>query len=213
VLIAALPFALQITALCYIDSLLTVRILDRITGRTSRPNQELAAQGFANGILALIGGVPGAMATERSVMAVREGATMRIAGIAVGVFALIQLLLLQDLIGFIPEAVFSGVLFRLGYDVFDFLPMRLYFKELAKGRLHIVENWLDRHDDEPIFVTHIEMALIVATMVITGVFNLIAAVVIATLVFYFVQKTIAHGEPLRDLKPFTETRPTYEEIH
>ncbi len=209
-LLAALPFAAQIAALCYIDSLLTLRILDRITGRSSRPNQELSAQGLANGMTALLGGVPGAMATERSVMAVREGATGRVAGVAVGVFAFIQLLLLQDVIAYIPEAVFSGVLFRLGWDVFDFVPIRLYFKEWARHRIHLVENWLDRHDDEPIFVTNLEMALIVATMVITGLTNLIIAVASATAAYHFIQRFITRGKPLRDLKPFVETGPKLE---
>lgn len=210
-MLAALPFAVQIAALCYIDSLLTLRIVDRITGRTSRPNQELAAQGLANGISALLGGVPGAMATERSVMAVREGATGRIAGVAVGIFAFIQLLALQDVIAYIPAAVFSGVLFRLSWDVFDSVPIRLYVKEWARHRIHLVENWLDRHDDEPIFVTHLEMALIVATMVITVLTNLTVAVASATVAFYLIQRYVAHGEPLRDLKPFVETRPELEE--
>jgi len=211
IVLAALPFAAQIAALCYIDSLLTVRIVDRITGHTSRPNRELAAQGVANGLAALVGGIPGAQATERSVMAIKEGATTRIAGVATGIFAFVQLLLLQDVIGLIPEAVFSGVLFRLGWDVFDWLPVRLYAKEIAKHRIGFAENWLDRHDDEPIFVTHLEMALIALTMAITGVFNLIAAVVAATLCFYFVQHFIAHDDPLRDLEPFTETGPRLDE--
>jgi len=209
--VAAFPFALQIAALCYIDSLLTVRIMDRITGWTSRPNQELAAQGAANALVALVGGIPGAQATERSVMSIREGATTRVAGVAAGVFAFVQFLLLQDVIGLIPEAAFSGVLFRLGWDVFDKVPVRLYATEVLRHRISFSESWLERHDEENIFVTHLEMALIVLTMVITGVVNLIAAVVLATAAFYFVQKFIAHGDPLRDLQPFTETGPEMDE--
>ena len=48
---------------------------------------------------------------------------MRIAGIMVGVFVLIEMLLFQDWIGLIPQAVFSGVLLKVGYDVFDWNPI------------------------------------------------------------------------------------------
>ncbi len=143
-------------------------------------------------------------------MALREGAATRVSGIAMALFAFVQFLALQDLVGYIPVAVFSGILFRLGWDVFDKLPVRLYAREWARGRIRPLESWLARHDDEPIFVTHLEMALIVLTMVVTGLVNLIAAVLLATLAFHMVQRFIAHGAPLRDLRPLTETGPQLE---
>ena len=75
---------------------------------------------MANASVAIVGGIPGAQATIRSVLLVKENASMRLAGILVGVFVLLEMLLFQDMLRLIPQAVFAGVLFKVGYDVFDF---------------------------------------------------------------------------------------------
>ena len=75
-----------------------------------------------------------AQATIRSVLILNEGASRRLAGILVGVFAVIETVLCQGLINMIPKAVFTGVLFKVawarisnsGYLEFelDFLPSK-----------------------------------------------------------------------------------------
>jgi len=102
-LVAALPFAIQLAGLCYLDTLLTSLVVDRMAGEPTRQNKELMAQGAANGAVALVGGIPGPLA-----------------GIAIGAFVLVEMMLLRDLIAMIPQAVFAGILFKVGYDVFDF---------------------------------------------------------------------------------------------
>lgn len=115
----ALPFALQLSMLGYLDTLMNSLVVDKITQRKTKQNQELFAQGVGAAAVALIGGIPGAQATIRSVLIVKEKATWRLAGILVGVFALIKMLLFQNLINLIPQAVFTGILIKVGYDVFD----------------------------------------------------------------------------------------------
>ena len=119
-LVAALPFAIQLAGLCYLDTLLTSLVVDRMAGEPTRQNKELMAQGAANGAVALVGGIPGAQATIRSVLVIKEGGNLRLAGIAIGAFVLVEMMLLRDLIAMIPQAVFAGILFKVGYDVFDF---------------------------------------------------------------------------------------------
>lgn len=87
------------------------------TGETTEQNRELAAQGFANGAVAFFGGIPGAQATIRSVLILNEGARTRVAGVLVGIFVLIEMLIFQDLIAAIPQAVFAGVLFCILFFV------------------------------------------------------------------------------------------------
>ena len=72
IIIAALPFAFQLTMLCYLDTLLTSLVIDKITKEKTKQNRELVAQGTANGLVAFIGGIPGAQATIRSVLLVKE---------------------------------------------------------------------------------------------------------------------------------------------
>ena len=86
----ALPYVGQLALLAYLDSLLTALVIDQLTKEKSKLNKELVAQGFANGLSALAQGIPGAQATIRSVLLVKEGAQTRLAGILIGVFALFR---------------------------------------------------------------------------------------------------------------------------
>lgn len=185
-LLLALPFALQLMVLAYLDTLLTSLVVDRkyqlmhqISAAT-RPNKELAAQGVANASVALFGGIPGAQATIRSVLILNEGATMRFAGIMVGVFVLIEMLLFQDWIGLIPQAVFSGVLLKVGYDVFDWSPIMSYFRRRVRdtGVGGVAQSNS---------VSHWAMAFIVGTTLITVFVNLTAAVLLASVLFYLLR--------------------------
>jgi len=108
VILMAFPFALQLAVLCYLDTLLTSLVIDKMTKENTQQNKELMAQGIANSAVGLLGGIPGAQATIRSVLLIKEGATLRLAGILVGIFVLIEMVLFQNLIGLIPKAVFAG---------------------------------------------------------------------------------------------------------
>ena len=97
--------------------------------------QELCAQGLANAVVSVFGGLPGAQATIRSVLILKEGGTMRLAGTAAGVFVMVEMLLFQSFVKLIPQAVFTGVLFKVGYDVFDFEPFIIYTKHVIEARI------------------------------------------------------------------------------
>src|SRR5688572_1155932 len=92
----AIPLALQLTLLAYLDSLLTALIIDRMTGEKSKLNKELFAQGLANGMSAVFQGLPGAQATIRSVLLIKEGAQTRLAGVLIGVFALLSIMVFNE---------------------------------------------------------------------------------------------------------------------
>lgn len=201
----ALPFALQLALLCYLDTLLTSLVVDRMGGETTRQDRELAAQGIANSAIALIGGIPGAQATIRSVLMLKEKASLRIAGIMVGVFVLVEIVLFQDVINQIPKAVFVGVLIKVGYDVFDFKPLQIYLAEFMRMRHELLHNFFYDHADEKIFVTNREVLMIIGTASITVFVNLNVAVIAFTLFFYFHNKLFFRHNPMRDLMPVEET--------
>ena len=205
ILAIAFPFALQLALLCYLDTLLTSLVIDKMNGEQTKQNKELFAQGLANTAIALIGGIPGAQATIRSVLMLKENASLRLAGVMVGVFVLIEMLLLQNLINLIPQAVFAGVLFKVGYDVFDFQPLRLYLKEVRVLRADLFRNFLSRHDEKPVFVTNREMLMIIGTALVTLFFSLNLAVGCFTLIFFLHNKLLFKHNPMRDLTPGVET--------
>ena len=179
----ALPFALQLAMLCYLDTLLTSLVVDKkmtqMFGREERTkqNQELAAQGAGNALVAFVGGIPGAQATIRSVLILNEGATLRIAGVAVGLFVLIEMLIFQDYVSTIPVAAFTGILFKVGYDVFDWEPCVIYVRRLL-GR---------RSPNDQLDVGHREMLFIGGTAAVTLIKDLNTAVVAFTVLFHLVR--------------------------
>jgi len=184
-ILKAIPFALNLTMLCYLDTLLTSLVMDQKVDEKyeeadrwakTNQNKELFAQGIANAFVALFGGLPGAQATIRSVLILNEGARTRLAGVCVGVFAIIEMVALQSLVGLIPAAVFSGVLLKVGHDVFDYEPVFNYVKCTLLGKAHPGGN-------SPI-VSHLDVLFIIGTTAVTIVVNLNIAVASFTVAFY-----------------------------
>ncbi len=207
----ALPLALQLAVLCYLDTLLTSLVVDKMTGEKTKQSKELMAQSVATGAVALVGGIPGAQATIRSVLLVKEGATQRIAGVFVGVFVLLEMLVFQHIITYIPQAVFIGILLKVGYDVCDLLPIKLWLHEFFLDESKLTEKILLRHRHTTIFVSDMEMLLIMGTILVTVLYDLNIAVVSFTLLFYSLNKFVTPKNPLADLK-FIRFLRTSEEI-
>lgn len=210
----AAPFALQLAFLAYLDTLLTSLVVDKLMKEDTNQGKELIAQGIANGFVAFIGGIPGAQATIRSVLIIKENATLRLAGVMVGVFVFLEIVLFKEYINFIPQAVFAGVLFKVGYDVFDFIPFKLYGKELKKFKWSLFTDFFSSHKQDKIFISNREMILIIGTVAITLFVNLNVAVILVTALFYLANKILWKNNPIRDLQPHVETKSMdSEDIH
>jgi SulP family sulfate permease len=114
-----LRFALVLAFLGSIDSLLTSLVADNITRTSHDSNKELVGQGIGNMVCGLLGGLPGAGATMRTLVNVRAGGSSRLSG------ALHSVLLLAIVLGFsgaastIPLAVLGGILVKVGIDIID----------------------------------------------------------------------------------------------
>ncbi|MCR5880682.1 SulP family inorganic anion transporter [Phenylobacterium sp. J367] len=106
----ALPAALSFTLLGAVESLLSAKVADSMTGRRHRSNMELVAQGAANVGSALFGGLCVTGTIARTATNVRAGARSPVAGILHAVFLLGFMLLAAPLAGFIPLAALAGVL-------------------------------------------------------------------------------------------------------
>jgi len=183
----AIPFALQLCLLAYLDSLLTALVVDKMTKEKSKYNKELIAQGLANGLSGLLQGIPGAQATIRSVLLIKEGAQNRIAGVFVGVFALLGFLVFSNLIVLITSAVFVGVLFKAGLDVLDRDFPIAYFKN----------KWFKSK------VRNIQFLFIIYTTLVTVIVDLNVAVFSGTILFYIGKKFFG----------VIDAEDDYEEVH
>jgi SulP family sulfate permease len=116
--------ALVLAFLGSIDSLLTSLVADNVTQTRHESDRELIGQGIGNAIAGLMGAIPGAGATMRTVVNVRAGGRTPISG------ALHALLLLGVLLGLgryaksIPHAALAGILLKVGYDIIDWTYLR-----------------------------------------------------------------------------------------
>ena len=97
-----LPAALSFTLLGGVESLLSAKVADGMTGRKHRSNMELVAQGIANIASALFGGISVTGTIARTATNVRAGARSPLSGMMHAVFVLLFLLVAAPLASFIP---------------------------------------------------------------------------------------------------------------
>ena len=105
-----LPPPLSFTLLGGVESLLSAKVADGMTGRKHRSNMELVAQGLANIASALFGGICVTGTIARTATNIRAGARSPMSGILHAVFLLLFMLVAAPLAGFIPLAALAGVL-------------------------------------------------------------------------------------------------------
>ena len=111
--------AVTLALLGAIDSLLTSVVVDKMTETRHNSDQELIGQGFGNMLSGLIGGLPGAGATMRSVAAVNAGGTNYLPGVVHGLILMAVLLWLKPFVSLIPLACLAGILVSVGISIVD----------------------------------------------------------------------------------------------
>jgi SulP family sulfate permease len=114
-----LPTALSFTLLGAVESLLSAKVADSMTGRRHRSNMELVAQGIANIASALFGGIPVTGTIARTATNVRAGASSPLSGMMHALFVLLFLVVAAPLASFIPLAALAGVLVVVCWNMAD----------------------------------------------------------------------------------------------
>lgn len=105
-----LPSALSFTLLGGVESLLSAKVADGMTGRIHRSNMELVAQGFANVASALFGGLCVTGTIARTATNIRAGAASPVSGMLHSAFLLLFMLAAAPLASFVPLSALAGVL-------------------------------------------------------------------------------------------------------
>lgn len=118
-MIELLPAAFSIALLGSIESLLSAVVADGMTGRRHRSNCELAAQGTANLIAPLFGGICVTGTIARTATNVRAGAHGPVAGMLHALFLLVFILVAAPLAGFIPLASLAAVLVFVSWNMIE----------------------------------------------------------------------------------------------
>jgi SulP family sulfate permease len=105
-----LPAALSFTLLGAVESLLSAKVADGMTGRKHRYNMEVVAQGVANIASALFGGISVTGTIARTATNIRAGASSPVSGMLHALFVLIFMVVAAPLASFIPLSALAGVL-------------------------------------------------------------------------------------------------------
>lgn len=111
------PVAITIAVLGAIESLLSATVADGVIGDRHDSNTELIAQGVANMVTPLFGGIPATGAIARTMTNINNGGKTPVAGIIHAVVLLLILLFLLPLAQFIPMACLAGVLVIVAYNM------------------------------------------------------------------------------------------------
>ncbi|WP_119697140.1 SulP family inorganic anion transporter [Microbacterium halotolerans] len=119
------PYALALAVVGLLESLMTAKLVDDITDTHSRKPREAVGQGIANILSGLFGGMGGcAMIGQTMINVKASGARTRISTFLAGVFLLILVVALSDIIAIIPMAALVAVMIVVSYLTFDWHSIR-----------------------------------------------------------------------------------------
>lgn len=122
------PVAITIAVLGAIESLLSGTVADGVTGDKHDSNTELIAQGTANLITPLFGGIPATGAIARTMTNINNGGKTPVAGIIHAIVLLLILLFLMPLAQYIPMACLAGVLVIVSYNMSEWRTFKALLK-------------------------------------------------------------------------------------
>jgi sulfate permease, SulP family len=114
---AALPDGVAIALLAAIESLLSAVVADGMTGRRHRSNCELGAQGIANIVSIVFGGICVTGLVARTATNVRAGARGPVSGLFHSFYVLAFLIVAAPLVGFVPLAALGAVLAVVAWNM------------------------------------------------------------------------------------------------
>ncbi|TWT80064.1 Bicarbonate transporter BicA [Planctomycetes bacterium CA13] len=122
------PFALTLTGVGLIESLMTLSLIDEITETRGRGNRECIGQGAANIVCGLFGGMGGCAMIGQSLINVNSGGRGRLSGITAAVCLLLFILFLAPLIERIPMAALVGVMFMVVIGTFEWASLKMFHR-------------------------------------------------------------------------------------
>lgn len=113
------PYALALSIVGLLESLLTSQVLDDMTDTPSNKNQEARGQGIANFINGFFGGMAGCALIGQSIINVKSGGRGRLSTFTAGVFLMFLIIVLGDFVVQIPMPVLVGIMIMVSFTTFN----------------------------------------------------------------------------------------------
>ncbi|MCA0172546.1 SulP family inorganic anion transporter [Bacillus sp. RAR_GA_16] len=118
------PYSMALAVVGLLETFLTAQIVDDLTDTDSNKNKEAKGQGMANVVAGFFGGMAGCAMIGQSVINVKSGGRGRLSTFVAGVFLMILILLLNDLLAKIPMAALVGVMIMVSIGTFDWASIK-----------------------------------------------------------------------------------------
>jgi SulP family sulfate permease len=122
------PYAVILAAIGLIESLMTLNLIDELTETRGNSNKECIAQGSANIITGLFGGMGGCAMIGQSIINIKGGGRGRLSGIVAALALLAFILFASNLIEQVPIAALVGVMFMVVIGTFAWSSFRIINK-------------------------------------------------------------------------------------
>lgn len=113
------PYALALSIVGLLESLLTSQIVDDMTDTESDKNKESRGQGIANFVTGFFGGMAGCAMIGQSVINVKSGGRGRLSTFVAGALLMFLIIVLGDLVVQIPMPVLVGIMIMVSIGTFD----------------------------------------------------------------------------------------------
>lgn len=175
--------AIAIALLGSIESLLSAVVADGMIGGNHRPNAELTAQGLANVVSSLFGGIPATGAIARTAANVKNGGRTPVAGIVHALVLFIVVRFASPLLKYIPLASLAGILVVVAYTM---------------SEIHVFWSTLRSNKYDGI--------VLAATCLLTIVFDLVLAIEVGMVLAacIFVKRVTDSFQVQQVVTPFTD---------
>lgn len=114
-----LPYAVIVALVGLIESLLTLSVLDEMSGTRGSGNKECIALGAGNFTAGMFGGMPGCAMIGQSIINFTSGGLGRLSGVVAAVGLMTLVASLTDTLNIIPIAVLVGIMFMVSIGTFE----------------------------------------------------------------------------------------------
>ncbi len=123
-----LPFSLVMAGVGLIESLLTLNMVDELTGTKGKSNKEAIAQGTANIVNGFFGGMGGCAMVAQTLVNLNAGARTKLSAFVGAIAILVVILVGAPFIEQIPMAALVGVMMMVAIETFQWVSFRIINK-------------------------------------------------------------------------------------
>lgn len=131
------PYAVVVAGVGLIESLLTLNILDEITGTRGIGNKEAVAQGAANILSGVFSGMGGCAMLGQSLINISNGARARLSGVVAAVMLLVFIMFGANLVEKLPMAALIGLMIMVAIGTFEWASLRT-FNRMPKSDIFVM---------------------------------------------------------------------------